>query len=340
MERRRIRMEDLAERCGVSVATVSRVLADRPGVRPELRRRIRDAAALLGYAMPSAVAGRKAILVASQAAMVDYARSQFTLHVLDGMRDRAAALGMTLETRTATEPLAANLAADEDAAGYVLLTPESDAVIAEAAALDRPVVLVNADDPMMRLSSVAPCNRTAAARATELLLKHGHRRILFLTRPGRRTIERRREGWADRLTAEGIAPESSLVVEVDDWLPDAAAAAVTRRLTEGPRDFTAILAAGDSLAVGALLALARAGIDVPGEVSVLGFDGLPQCDLQTPPLSAVEIPMRTIGSLALDLLGEIIAGPGLPPRRVELACRIVERGSTGPAPTLPTGPTG
>lgn len=323
-------MEDLAGRCGVSIATVSRVLADRPGVRPELRERIRDAAAALGYAMPSAVAGRTAILVASRAAMVDYARSQFTLHVLEGMRDRAAALGMRLETRTAAEPFDTAFAED-DAAGYLLLTPESDAAIAQAAALDRPVVLVNADDPMMRLSSVAPCNRTAAARATELLLRHGHRRILFLTRCGRRTIERRREGWADRLSVEGIAPDPTLVLESEDWLPDAAADAVARRLALQPRDFTAILAAGDSLAFGALLALAEAGIDVPGEVSVLGFDGLPQCDLQSPPLSAVEIPMRAIGSLALDLLREAIEGPDLPPRRVELACRIVERGSTGPA---------
>ena len=324
-------MEDLAARCGVSVATVSRVLAGRPGVRPDLRAQVREAAALLGYAMPSAVAGRTAVLVASQAAMVDYARSQFTLHVLDGMRDRAAALGMTLETRTATRPLGPTFDAREDVAGYLLLSPEDDAAIAAAAAFDRPVVLVNADDPMMRLSSVAPCNRTAAARATDLLLRHGHRRILFLTRPGRRTIERRREGWADRLAAEGLPHGPDLVLEVDDWLPEAAAAAVTRRLAAGPRDFTAVLAAGDSLAVGALLALAQAGIDVPGAVSVLGFDGLPQCDLQSPPLSAVEIPMRAIGSLALDLLSEAHTAPALPPRRVELACRIVERGSTGPA---------
>ncbi len=332
MDRRRIRMEDLATRCGVSIATVSRVLADRPGVRPDLRDRVRAAAVTLGYAMPSSVAGQTAILVASQAAMVDYGRSQFTLHVLDGMRDRAASLGMTLETRTATVPLGATFAADKTAAGYLLLSPEDDTAIAAAAALDRPVILVNADDPMMRLSSVAPCNRTAAARATDLLLQLGHRRILFLTRPGRRTIARRREGWADRLTAEGLHPDPSLVLEVADWLPEVAAAAVTRRLAQGPRDFTAVLAAGDSLAVGALMALAQAGIDVPGQVSVMGFDGLPQCDLQSPPLSAVEIPMQAIGRLAVDLLREAYSSPDLPARRIELACRIVERGSTGPAP--------
>ena len=324
---RRVRMEDLADRCGVSVATVSRVLADRPGVRADLRARIMDAASTLGYALPSGVAGQKAVLVISRAAMVDAARSQFTLHVLDGMRDRAAALGMTLETR-AMGAFEATFRADDKAAGYLVLSPDGDAEFARAADLGRPVILVNADDPMMRLSSVAPCNRTAAARATDHLIRAGHRRILFLTRPGRRTIERRREGWADRMRAEGLAPD--LVEEVADWRPDLAAAAIAARLARG-RDFTAILAAGDSLAIGALVGLAEAGVDVPGEVSVMGFDGLPQCELQTPPLSAVEIPMREIGAVALDLLRDALTGRAVPARRVELACRIVYRASVGPA---------
>ena len=222
----------------------------------------------------------------------------------------------------------ATFRADDKAAGYLVLSPDGDAEFARAADLGRPVILVNADDPMMRLSSVAPCNRTAAARATDHLIRAGHRRILFLTRPGRRTIERRREGWADRMRAEGLAPD--LVEEVADWRPDLAAAAIAARLARG-RDFTAILAAGDSLAIGALVGLAEAGVDVPGEVSVMGFDGLPQCELQTPPLSAVEIPMREIGAVALDLLRDALTGRAVPARRVELACRIVYRASVGPA---------
>lgn len=331
MTGRRVRMEDLAEHCRVSVATVSRVLADQPGVRPELRRRVREAAAALGYALPLTLAGRRAVLLASRPALIDAARSQFTLHVLKGMRERAAALGMTLEMRPIDQPFADSFRPEEEAAGYLLLTPESDDQIDAAARQDRPVILVNADDPLMRLSSVAPCNRTAAALATERLITLGHRRILFLTRPGRRTIARRQEGWAERLAAQGLPAD--LIEEVDDWHPDQAVAALKARLARGPRDFTAILAAGDSLAIGALVALAELGIRVPGEVSVMGFDGLPQCELQSPPLSAVEIPMRAIGAAALDLLREVLTHPEAPPRRVELACRIVERGSTGPAPS-------
>ena len=334
MEPRRIRMEDLAARCGTSVSTVSRVLAGRPGVRPDLRETVERTARSLGYAMPSAVAGRTALLIASPAALVDYARSQFTLHVLEGMKTRAEALGMTLRTRAADAPLEDLLAQEDGIAGLLLLSPD-DALIAAASAQDLPAILVNADDPQMRLSSVAPCNRTAAERATEALLDLGHRRILFLTHSDRRTIRRRHAGWRDRMRAEGLST-GGLTLDSADWTPEAAAAAITDRLATGPRDFTAILAAGDSLATGALLALRAAGLDVPGAVSVMGFDGLPQCELQTPPLSAVEIPMQAIGALALDLLRDALGGADLPPRRVELACPVILRGSTGPAPDKDT----
>lgn len=334
MASRRVRMEDLAEQCGVSVATVSRVLSGKPGVRDDLRTAIRNTASAMGYAMSSSVAGQRAVLIASRDAMVDLARGQFTLHLIEGMRARATVLGMELDIRTATGPIDKSFDAG-DAAGFILLTPEGDAEIAAAAALDKPVVLVNADDPKMRLCSVSPCNRSAAAHATEYLINLGHKRILFLSKPGRRTIERRQEGWFDRMRAEGLEVGPDLLVEVDDWLPDLAAKAIKERLARGKRDFTAILAAGDSLAFGALIGLAEAGVHTPGEVSVMGFDGLPQCELQSPPLSAVEIPMQQIGALALDLLRDELSEFNFPPRRVELACRIADRASVGPASPLP-----
>ena len=337
MDRRRVTLDDLARQCGVSAATVSRALSDRPGVRPALRETIRAAAVTLGYPLPLSMAGRRVALVASQAAMTDAARSQFTLHVLDGLRERADVHGLTLDLRTAPGRFMDAIGpdargdADGDALGYLLLTPGDDQ-IAELRRLGRPGVLLNADDPEMCLSSVSPCNRTAAASATERLIALGHRDIVFLTCHGRRTIARRQEGWSDRMRAAGLASGPDRVIAVADWVPALAAQAVAARLAGG-FGATAILAAGDSLAIGALMALADAGCDVPGAISVMGFDGLPQCALQTPPLSAVEIPMRTLGAVALDLLRDMVALPDTPARRVELACRVVERGSTGPAPT-------
>ncbi len=89
------------------------------------------------------------------------------------------------------------------------------------AAFDKPVVLLNGDDPFMRLSSVTPCNRSSARLAADHLIDLGHERILFLMRPGRRTIERRYEGWKDALLHRGLPFDKGLMVPVEDWLAGA-----------------------------------------------------------------------------------------------------------------------
>jgi len=329
---RRVRLEDLAQACGVSIATVSRALSGAEGVRPDLVERIQRAAQDFSYAPPSSLAGQRIMVLASQAAMVDYARSQFTLAVMQGLEERATLLRARIVTRAigSTEQERRALdeaAADPDVAGVLFLTLDDEDALLPTRGFPKPVVLVNGDDPSMRLSSIAPSNRAAGAVATEHLFSLGHRRILFLLRRGRRTIERRFEGWRDRMLAHD-AFDPGLAVEVADWLPDLAGAAIVDRVNKG-RDFTAVLCAGDSLVFGALHALKSLGIDVPGAVSVMGMDGLPQGAFQDPPLSAIEMPARSIGMGAIDLLRDLRSGMPLPARRIELACRLLERGSCG-----------
>jgi DNA-binding LacI/PurR family transcriptional regulator len=121
-----------------------------------------------------------------------------------------------------------------------------------------------------------------------------------------------------------------LIVEVSDWLPELAAAAITRRIEANGIDFTAVLTAGDSLAYGAIMGLEEKGVTVPDEVSVIGMDDLPQSAFCNPPLTAMHIPMRELGSAALSLLLDDLGGAPMLPRRVELACQLVERRSTAP----------
>lgn len=330
---RRVRLEDVAKHCGVSISTVSRALAGEKGVRSELRNRVIEAAKIFNYALPTSIAGRKVILAASSVAMIDYVRNQFTLHVLEGLKERALALGVEIVTRpidnSAEESsVLADAQADDDVAGLLFLTLDDEDMLAQTTAFAKPVVLVNGDDPLMRLSSVTPCNRSAARLATEHLLGLGHERIIFLMRRGRRTIERRFEGWQDGLRQKGVGDLKSLVVEVEDWLPELAAEAIEARIKRTGLDFTAVLAAGDSLAVGAMMGVTRSGFNVPRDVSVMGMDDLPQASFHNPPLTAMHIPMREIGAAALDLLRDNVGGLSMPPRRVELACHIVERQST------------
>ncbi|MDO5641160.1 MAG: LacI family DNA-binding transcriptional regulator [Paracoccus sp. (in: a-proteobacteria)] len=325
---KRVRLKDVAERLGVSQATVSRALSGRGYVEDSLARKIRETALRLNYPMPSSLAGRRVLLAASGPAMLDLARSQFSLHVLEGVAERCATLHMQVETRPVSsledEARLLDEARSDSVAGVLMLTIDDDAMLSLARNFAKPVVLVNGDDPEMRLSSVTPCNRSAAAMATQYLRGLGHRRIAFLTCPGRRTITRRLEGWRD---AMGQDASPDLVIEVPDWQPGPAAGLLSARLA-ARCDFTAILAAGDALAIGAYQALAAHGLSVPGDISVISIDGLPQTRLLDPPLTVISIPMRAVGAEALDLLCSAATSPETPSRRIELACTLTKRNST------------
>jgi DNA-binding LacI/PurR family transcriptional regulator len=329
---RRTRLDDIAARCGVSISTVSRALAGEKGVRPEIRKRVIETANAVSYAVPASVSGKKVMLVASSAAMIDYGRNQFTLHVLEGLNARAAALGIELVMRPVADTgdelrVVAEMRDDPGFGGMLILTVDDEEMLSAAAGTGKPVVLVNSDDPYMRFSSVTPCNRSAAFVGTERLIKAGHERVLFMLRPGRRTIERRMEGWRDALEHHGLRADADLVLEVDDWLPELGAETLMRHVRQKGLTFTAILAAGDSLADGAVRGLQAMGYDVPRDVSVMGIDDLPQSAFLNPPLSTVHIPMRELGATALDLLRDTMLGLVVPTRRVELGCHMVERSS-------------
>lgn len=332
---RKVRLADLAAQCGVSTATVSRALAGEPGVRPDIRERVKAAARAANYAMPSSIAGRKVILAASSAAMIDYVRNQFTAYVLEGVQQRALALGIEIVPRPISNKadelrVLEEARQDDDVAGLLFLTLDDEEMLDATRGFEKPVVLLNGEDPLMRLSSVTPCNRSAARLAADHLIGLGHERILFLMRPGRRTIERRLEGWQDALRHHGLGPDPDLVVTVDDWLPALATTAIAERIKTRGLDFTAVFAAGDALAVGAALGVQQAGFSVPGDVAIMGMDDLPQAAFLNPPLTTMHIPMREIGAAALDLLRDDLMGIPMPPRRLELACHIVERQSTAP----------
>ena len=251
------------------------------------------------------------------------------------MQERAEAQGIRIDSFTyqnADDLQALRAAAAAPDVLGVLLVTVDDGMLAKVYDLACPAVVVNGDDPQMRLSSVTPCNRSAAALATQHLVGLGHRRIAFLTRPGRRTIQRRYEGWRDVLAGDF---EPALTIETEDWTAEAAQRSVSRALEQG-RDFTAIVAAGDVLAAGAIAALMAAGRRAPQDVSVIGIDGLPQGQYLAPALTTVKIPMHAVGALSAELLAETVrlrkAGVDLPSRRIELACELIERASCAPPP--------
>ncbi|WP_440866019.1 LacI family DNA-binding transcriptional regulator [Symbiopectobacterium purcellii] len=329
---RRVRLEDIAARCGTSLSTVSRALSGEKGVSQALRAQILEVARAVRYSPAVEMGGSRIVLAVSQVAMLDYHRYQFSWYVLQGLKERAKVLGLDLVTHPLSDKgtqALTDLLNQEDIGGMLALTVDDPAILDVVVNLKKPAVLVNSEDPLMRLSSVMPCNRSATRMAADYLVSHGHRDILFLTHPGRRTIEQRHEGWQESMRYFQLPCSEQQVISVADWLPELAEQAVVSWFREKKRTCTAILCANDSLELGAINGLQRLGLEVPGDISVVGMNDLPQAEFASPPLTTVHLPVQEIGVIALELLQDIIAGNVTIPRRIELACAMVERQSVG-----------
>ncbi|WP_457089643.1 LacI family DNA-binding transcriptional regulator [Microvirga sp. P5_D2] len=332
----RSRLSDIALACDVSISSVSRALAGQKGVREDVRQRIFEAARNAHYPLPNTIQGARIAVFASKAAMTDYGRTQFTWHVLEGLKAAAASREIEVSLVPLPDPDESQLPLtdildSEDILGLLLLTIDDMQALGRVQESGKPAVLINSDDPLMRISSVSPCNRSAARMACDYLIGLGHERIGFVMRPGRPTIRRRLEGWRDALSEHGLSCSDDNVISVEDWTPECAERAIGERLDKGKLDVTALLCAADSLALGALSALTARQIACPRDISVMGIDNLPISDLLTPRLTTMHIPAHELGATAVETLIELSTQGQRVVRRTELACRLIERDSTARA---------
>jgi LacI family transcriptional regulator len=172
-------------------------------------------------------------------------------------------------------------------------------------------------------------NEAGVAAMVAALVGLGHRRIAFLAGPRALFVARERlAGYRRGLDAAGIPFDERLVVRTT-FDREGGALAVDTLRADGV-DVTAICCANDLLAIGALGRLAELGVDVPGEVSVAGFDDISTAALTAPTLSTVRLPLRELGRRGFELAGRMLAGDT--PAPVHLPTEVVLRGSTGPAP--------
>jgi LacI family repressor for deo operon, udp, cdd, tsx, nupC, and nupG len=171
-------------------------------------------------------------------------------------------------------------------------------------------------------------NRAAARKAVEYLIEHGHRRIAHISGPAD-NVEAiaRQQGYRDALRAAGLAVDSAYVWE-GGFRFDAGVAGGVRYLDLARRP-TAVFAAADDAAIGFIRTVRRAGVRVPEDVSVIGFDDIDSAELIDPPLTTMHQPRAELGrAAAQDLVNRMVSGSAdLPPTRLRLACELVERGS-------------
>ncbi|MGH3254534.1 MAG: LacI family DNA-binding transcriptional regulator [Streptosporangiaceae bacterium] len=325
-------MADVARQAGVSHQTVSRVLNGHPNVSGKTRATVLAAIRDLGYrpnaAARSLVTGRTNVLGVISFDTTLYGPAS----MLYGL-ERAAHPGYSVaiaslarfDRRSLDEAVERFLGQGVD--GIIVIAPETAAVEAlTGLAGDMPLVAVGCGT-RARLPSVAIDNLSGAAQATQHLLDLGHETVHHIGGPDSwLDAQERVEGWRKTLRSAG-APEPDLLR--GDWSARSGYEVGHRLATM--REVTAVLCGNDPMALGLLRALAECGRGVPGDVSVVGFDDVPEAAFFLPPLTTVRQDFGELGKRALHLLLDRISGEHAPRPTRPIEPELVVRASAGPA---------
>ena len=331
-----VRIENVADAAGVSIKTVSRVLNNEPNVSESTRKRVEEAVRRLRYRPnPSArtLAGRKSYLVAM---LFDNPSSNYLMEVELGVLDAC----QSQHYHMMLEPLvydAKDIVAKVEA---LVVQLRLDGVVLTPPITDDPELLKRLDELGVPYSSVSPreANRRigvivdeegAAAEVVAHLASLGHTRIAHIKgHPAHGASGWRLAGYRAGLANAGLIYDASLVV--DGEFSYDSGFATTNALLDLADPPTAIFAANDDMAAGAICAICERGLSVPKDVSVCGFDDTPIASQIYPALTTVRQPMREMGRLAgIELLKAIHErGGGM----VEVPYALQLRRSTGPAP--------
>ncbi|SDQ64841.1 transcriptional regulator, LacI family [Quadrisphaera sp. DSM 44207] len=320
---------DVAREAGVSVATVSKVVNGRYGVAARTTAHVQRVIEELGY--ESSLVARSlrshrtnvlGILVA------DF--EPFSTEILKGVSRAIAGTGYELLAysgggragQAGWERRSLSRLGGTLVDGAILVTPT---VVATGGSV--PVIAVDPHAGPADTPTVDADNLTGALRATEHLLRLGHRRIAFLGgRPDLESARLREEGYRTALRAAGVEVDPALV-RVAEYRRELAAGPARELLTLPERP-TAIFAANDLSAIGTMEVAVELGLSVPQDLSVVGFDDVPESALTTPPLTTVRQPLQEMGAEAVRLLVGLLDGRGDGGTHVRLPTELVVRGST------------
>jgi len=330
-------IEHIATLAGVSRSTVSRVLNDHPSVRPSVRERVLQVIREQNYA-PHAAARSLAssrtdtigLLVPRSAAKS--LADPFIASMIQSVFEASAQQGYFI--------MLSMLTADLEPAFYerILRSRHVDGVIMFSSDIDDPIlpllikdggplVLIGRHPYFVDVASVDVENRGGARDAVAHLIDLGHRRIGLIN--GELQMEAgqaRRDGYKQALLEAGIGIEPDLMVE--GFFSETAAYQAMLTLLDLPRPPTAVFAASDGMAIGALHAIRQRELRVPDEIALIGYDDLPLAAYATPPLTSVHQPIGEMGAQAVRLLLEQIKGQA-PVAPVRLPARLVIRESSG-----------
>ncbi len=344
----RIGLKDIAGKAGVSISTVSHVMNGTARISEEVRARVmRNAQELgyLGFHRDRATKGalKRLLLAVPSYGLAETEANLFLWTVLSSLRAYCAEREIQLVpfsplSEVLTGATLVEAALRENADGIMLMHDDRPELLSALANLRHkapPMVLVNGEDAEMTVDTVSPQNRFAARQAVKWLTDLGHRNILHVSWNGRTTIHRRRDGYLDAMRDIGVSSESAPILAFPEWDLHLAQQILSEQLVDHVRrhNITAIFCAADNVALHAHRILHQAGLRVPDDISLIGFDDIMQTEMSSPPLSTVHVPMDVMGPMALRVLEDrLYEADSLhaPRRRIELGCRLVKRESVAP----------
>jgi LacI family transcriptional regulator len=338
-----VRLVDIAKAAGVSPATVSLALNDKPGVGEETRRRVRSIARKLEYqspksaAQPATASGSICLLqIARHGHTVNRDHDVFIADYIEGLGQGARQQGLSLEVatfkRTPVEQIIA-AARQQPAAGLIVLGTELSAVDVEAfAPVEKPLVFLDTFHEFLPFDFVDMNNQDSVFTVVSHLKERGHRQIGMVTGSmdlgwETRNLRLREEAFVASLARCGLPYEPRHVFATDSTFHGAYddMLAILRRGVQLP---SALFCGNDIIACGCLKALVAEGVRVPEDVSLVGFDDLPLAAVVDPPLTTVQVSKAEIGRMAVQLLVTRLRSESrTPPVKVLVGGKLVERQS-------------
>jgi DNA-binding LacI/PurR family transcriptional regulator len=332
--RRKPSIYDVAELAGVSHQTVSRVLNDHPNIRPATRQRVLDAIQAVNYTrnpIARALATNRSMQLGVLVDSPIHHGPNSTLHAIEGA---ARAAGYSVSATTVAEGPGLGLGQSLDhllskgVEGLCVIAPRlSSMKLLPELTTGLPTVVIKAetDAGEEHLITAALDQRAGATAALDHLYGLGHRRIAHVAGPLDWLDARVRERtWREYLAAAGLPPTAPIV---GDWTSDTGYRIGLS--SEVLLESTAVFAGNDQMALGLVHGLHERGIRVPEDLSVVGFDDLPDAGHFLPPLTTVRQDFEALGRLALAMLLAALEG-GEPPLEHTVAPTLVVRSSTAP----------
>lgn len=333
----KLKISEIAAQTGVSISTVSRVLAGKSNTSARVKEAVLECAKAHGV-LAEMSAGRlllNNVTVFAPPRAFDYRTDIFYYKVVQGIRSAVAQQEVRITYCAIEEfdcdiPLLLKKINDPACEAAIIIGIDDPRVHELAADVGKPCVLINCMDRSMRLDGVLPDHHLIGEFSANYLIEHGHRDILTLMCLRRKTMERRLNGIKDAFASHNMEfDDSRHLVATSGFGAAESREAITTFLASLSREQypTAILAGGDFMAVGACEALQGLGLSVPGDVSIMSMDGFNLAEIHDVPLTAVHVPRDELGEEALRLLQQRMARPDAPFRTLLLSGKLAVRSS-------------